>query len=140
MKNTVQADKMKTWVQTVDVTFKNSSLVFHTLELAPLMPVDAEYDDSSSVKYYNNDRSIVWGEDGTITQTEYECGTVKVWYPRPTLEDAINYKNTDGGFFHFKSNGSVEAYCYDAPYYWSPIIYDAEPFKGFQQEFNEDYF
>ena len=27
---------MKTWLQTVDVHFKNSSKVYHTLELAPV--------------------------------------------------------------------------------------------------------
>lgn len=129
---------MKTLLQTVDVTFKNSSLVFHTLELAPLMPVAAEYDANSSVTYYNNQYKILWDADGTITQTALDSGTVKVWHPRPTLQDAINYQNTDGGFFQFKKDGSVEAYCYEAAYYWSPVIYEADPFIGFQ-EYDNDY-
>lgn len=129
---------MKTWLQTVDVTFKNSSLVFHTLELAPLMPLDAVYDDNGIVECHSHDRTIVWDEGGVITQTEYASGTVKVWYPRPTLEDAIRYQKTDGGFFQFNHDGSVEAYCYDASYYWSPVVYEAQPFDGVQH-YNQDY-
>ena len=129
---------MKTWLQTVDVVFKNSSLVFHTLELAPVMPVGAEYDDSNTATFYDNNCKIVWDVDGTIMRTDLHSGTIKTWYARPTLKDAINYQNTDGGFFQFKKDGSVEAYCYDATYYWSPVTYEAEPFVGFQEYVNYD--
>ena len=57
-------------------------------------------------------------------------GTVKIWYPRPTMADAIAYKDTQGGFFQFHRDGSVEAYCYDASYYWSAATYEAEPLRA----------
>ena len=124
---------MKTWLQTVDVHFKNSSKVYHTLELAPLPKGGLCSYIKDDVVYSDSVKKIVWEWDGTITQTDNDSGTVKIWYPRPTLADAIAYKDTegnDGGFFQFHRDGSVEAYCYDASYYWSAATYEAEPLRA----------
>ena len=124
---------MKTWLQTVDVHFKNSSKVYHTLELAPIPNGGKCSYINDDVVYNDSVKKIVWEWDGTITQTEKETGTVKIWYPRPTLADAIAYKHTDciygnqGSFFQFHRDGSVEAYCYDGSYYWSAATYDVQP-------------
>jgi hypothetical protein len=118
---------MKTWLQTVDVHFKNSSKVYHTLELAPVPKGGKCSYINDDVVYNDSVIKIVWEWDGTITQTEKETGTVKIWYARPTLADAIAYKDGDGGFFQFHRDGSVEAYCYDGSYYWSAATYEAQP-------------
>jgi len=118
---------MKTWLQTVDVHFKNSSKVYHTLELAPIPKGGKCSYINDDVVYNDSVKKIVWEWDGTITETEKETGTLKIWYPRPTLADAIAYVCGDGGFFQFHRDGSVEAYCYDACYYWSAATYEAEP-------------
>ena len=123
---------MKTWLQTVDVHFKNSSKVYHTLELAPIPKGDKCSYINDDVVYNDSVKKIVWEWDGTITQTEKETGTVKIWYARPTLADAIAYKHTDctygnqGSFFQFHRDGSVEAYCYDGSYYWSAATYEVQ--------------
>jgi hypothetical protein len=124
---------MKTWLQTVDVHFKNSSTVYHTLELAPVPKGGLCSYIKDDVVYSDSVKKIVWEWDGTITETEKETGTVKIWYPRPTLADAIAYKDTygtHGSFFQFHRDGSVEAYCYDASYYWSAATYEAEPLRA----------
>ena len=112
---------MSSMLQTVDVQFPNSSLVFNTLELVPVNPktYTCTIKTPSSV--------ISWHDDGTVTEKAAD-GTLKVWFAKPTLADAVNCKSKSS-FFKFNKDSSVEAYWYSTSYYWSAPK-DAEPVQG----------
>lgn len=114
---------MASMLQTVDVQFPNSSLVFNTLELVPVNPNPY----TCAIK---TDHSVIaWHDDGTVTEKTAD-GTLKVWFAKPTLADAIHSNPMEkGSYFKFNSDGSVEAYWYSTCYYWSAPK-DAPPVQG----------
>lgn len=121
---------MRTSLQTAHVRFSNSSLVFNTLELVPVKPENV-FNEKDSVYISKDDGTVVgWHVDGSVTQEESD-GKYTVWYPPPTLNDAIEYP-TNAGFFKFNKDGSVEAHWYESNYYWSAPTYEVEPVKGTQ--------
>ncbi len=113
---------MASMLQTVDVQFPNSSLVFNTLELVPVNPNPY----TCTIKTVGGS-VISWHDDGTVTE-KIADGTQKVWFAKPTLADAIDSK-AKGSYFKFNSDGSVEAYWYSTCYYWSGPK-DAPPVQG----------
>ena len=121
-------EKMKTTLQTADVQFPNSSLVFNTLELVPICP--NPYDSYPISIKTPSGSVVVWHPDGTVTEKTTD-GTLKVWFSRPTMSGAVHY-SADAGFFKFNSDSSVEA-CWDGcNYYWSAATHDAEPTPGYR--------
>ncbi len=88
-------------------------------------------------------------EDGT-TYYWWKSGVVKrktasgdwtTWYPKPTIKDAVAYAwnaysyyepnpQVQRSFFQFHRDGSVSAYCFNDPYFWSTEAVESEPITG----------
>jgi hypothetical protein len=119
---------MKTSLQTVDVTVPDTTLEYKGLEFVPVLPSSYTLDNEDSIHIKKVDGSYVsWFSDGSVT---HESGQItRLWQPRPTLADAISYKNNDGGVFIFKKD-TVECRWGGVNYYWSSDIYESEPVDG----------
>lgn len=126
-----QSDTMTTHLQTVDVYPADSSVMLQTLLPAPVFP--------STLNRYSGypdlfvsvtmDRYTLY-PDGRI-----EClcanGDTQVWWPKPTLADAIAYSGK-GTLFEFKSNGTVYARLGCLTYMWGPTNRKEQPLEGTQ--------
>lgn len=119
---------MKTSLQTIDVIIPGTTLEYKGLELVPVLPSLYNLDNEECIHIKKADGSYVsWFSDGCVT---HESGQItRIWNARPTLNDAISYKNKDGGLFIFKKD-TVEYRWGGVNYYCSSPIYDAEPVDG----------
>lgn len=102
---------MTTQIQTVQVLFLYSSVEVATMEMLPVCPIRT---DQGPVRI-ESEIVTTW-IDGQVIQ-HLGDGTVKTWYPKPTLADAIAYS---GGYFEFHKNGAVTSRLQGKPWYWGP--------------------
>ena len=121
---------MNTQIQTVQVLFPFSTVETQTMELLPVCPVRT---DVCPVRIVSNETVTTWHPCGTVEQILVD-GTVKTWWPKPTLRDAIYYHQSlvDGvkkGYFEFHKNGAVTSRSYDSQWYWGPTI-QGVPMQG----------
>ena len=71
-----------------------------------------------------------WYPDGVIVRTN-EYGVKTIWYPKPTLKDAVVGPREEGRYRYFRFNGdTVEAYFYGANYFWSADEFQSDFEKG----------
>jgi hypothetical protein len=106
-------DKLN-WMQTVEIVMPYSSRPIFGLEPRPFLPEGWEhlkkcYDTSGW--YYT------FEDDGSVRATDRD-GIFRIWWPKPTLQDAVNLRGM-GATFHFRSDGSVLAENYFGEnYFW----------------------
>ena len=117
---------VKTRLQTVEITFKDSPLKFLSIEQYP--PINEDLRDQmvrwdQPVRIIDDEGdAYTWWPDGRCV-VDMTVGTKKVFWPLPTLKEAVNYgngrENEIGGFFQFHRDGSVTCAAWGANYYWS---------------------
>ena len=108
----------KSYIQTVEVLFPNSSNVFLTMKMAP--PRIEFYSKEETMKaLYNDDMDTYWEPDGTITIHYHDSKVVEKYHPKPTLNDVITKTHTTARtYFREHMNGSVEQKRKDQYYFW----------------------
>ena len=115
---------MTTQLQTVHITFPNTYVEVQSLEEVPVCPVSY----SAAPVRVTSDAKTTWSPSGTVFQTLAD-GTSKIWTPRPTMAEAVDYRTTKRGFFQFHSNGAVTSRSYGSNWYWGPVK-EAKPVNG----------
>jgi hypothetical protein len=86
------------------------------------VPIRPNTDTSDFMTIKREDGSLIaWYSDGVVLKVNVD-GMIKLWYAKPTLNDAItrpNYINELNYSYQFHSNGSVTARYKNSNYYWS---------------------
>ena len=124
---------LKTYKQTAEIHYNFSNLVFTSIEERPVPPYDlltALEKTGKPQGYYDYTREgnfIMWFPDGKVN--EYCSNCVKIFYPKPTLEDAIKYKGK--GFWKFNSDGTVILNAFDNNYIYFPDVYERSYYHTF---------
>ena len=112
---------MNTQMQTVQILFPFSTVEIQAMEEVPVCPVRR---DLCLVRIVANETVTTWSPCGTVEQILVD-GTVKTWWPKPSLRDAIFYRKSLGddvkkGYFEFHKNGAVTSRSYGSQWYWGP--------------------
>ena len=108
---------MATQMQTVQILFPFSSVEVQAMEEVPVCPVRT---DSSPVRICAGAVVTVWNLCGVV-QRFFGDGTVKTWWPKPTLADVICDADLKKAYFEFHKNGAVTSRSYDSQWYWGPV-------------------
>ena len=112
----------KTHLQTVEILSPRAELVHFTRELAPVAPEWVlQSEDHEAVE--EPGRLIVWWKGGACDMY-LEDGTIKRFWPKPTLADAV-HSSTDGSYYRFHSDGTVEQIYKGNNYFWDPTDIEA---------------
>jgi len=118
-------------VQTVVVEFPFSNARFHTMELRPILPAYMKRAAEQRVIHHSRfGKDTYWHPCGSVT---VKCldGTLKTWYPKPTLESAIKTATPYRCSFQFHKRGIVTAMYDDEPFYWSGPVTASPPTGSF---------
>lgn len=123
---------MKSCVATVFLYFPGTDRKILGTEMIPVCPIEKDEDPLKPRRVALEDSHITWYSD-SVRQV-FKDGRAKTWYYKPTLADAISYTKhclliKDGGYFQFRSDGSIVAHCYSENYYWGPMV-DAAAVEG----------
>jgi len=94
------------------------------MEPAPALP--AMMNDSADdcpYHFHDNNKSITWYPGNYIVMVLAD-GTIKTWYAKPTLNEAVVSRPTANNYstYQFFKDGSVTAVYNGEPYYWSAPI------------------
>ena len=115
-------------MQTVEIHHPRAPFCVFGMEVAPVLEFELSSDDTP-VRVTRQDGSKVhWYPNGNV-QMNMTDGTCKVWYRRPTLQDAVKSNAAGRKFFQFNRDGSLISYLAGSPYYWGPPIV-VEPVSG----------
>ena len=101
----------KTYLQTVEIEMPGAPFVVHGLEFCPINPAGVKglkTNDGSTILWLEG-KTVKWAADGTVL----------TWWEKPTMEEAVNYSNDQGGSYQFKSDGSIFQKYLDKNYFWS---------------------
>lgn len=117
---------MTSYLQTVEVHLPNTTRPVYTMEMRPVCPVPLEKGQPCRVTKEDG-TVITWCHDGTITM-DFKDTTTKVFYAKPTLQEALTQKgNGNGTFFKFNRDGSVELTAFNNNwFYGAPQDHPAE--------------
>jgi len=110
-------------MQTVDIMLPGSISVLQTIEMRPLTPSNLWKDVLNTlmpVTVEDVGTLYTWLPNGNIT-VKYSDSILKVFYPRPTLNEAVQTNSRIYGPTHyrFSKSGSVIARYGERSYYWS---------------------
>lgn len=111
---------MLTNKQTVDILLDCSNDAYQVMEYKPTPPFDLHdlIQETGIPAAIKRDEGIYyWYPDGEV-RVEMENGTIKTFYPKPTLADAVLYEGKSA-FFEFHTDGSVSALAWNGHYKWS---------------------
>ena len=111
-------DKLKSY-QTCEIHSNRTALTFYSLEEYPLPPKDLwkkVADDGVLALKQPNGAIKIWWSTGVVEEFK-EDGTLRLWYPKPTLKEAV-YQDPGSEFFQFFPDGSVEAFTHGKTYLW----------------------
>ena len=132
---------MTTYLQTINIDFPCSDMMFHGMELAPICPPSYKAENNNNfIVMKTPDKSIItWWKNGSIVKVLAD-GTIKTWFPKPTLKSSIEmslFQKNSGFCIQHYSDSSVTCRFPDGNYYWSPAI-QGSPEVG-EQVFGYDY-
>jgi hypothetical protein len=117
-----------TYLQTVEILYPNTTLVHYGQEPRPVAPEWAQ--DSSEHEAVQSDTCItVWWRDGLCEVYEPD-GTVRRFWPKPTVADAVVSPPCDSSYYRFHTNGAVEEIYRGMTYYWGPTTLEKAPAAG----------
>jgi len=110
-------------MQTVDIMLPGSTSMLQTIEMRPLTPSDLWRDVLNTltpIGIEDQGTLYTWLPNGNIT-VKYSDEILKVFYPRPTLNEAVQTNSRIFGptHFRFSKSGSVVARYGERSYYWS---------------------
>lgn len=111
-----------THLQTVEILSPRTTLVHYSQELAPVAP-EWVLDSDSHEAVQEPDRVVVWWKGGSC-DVYLENGTIKRFWPKPTIADAV-YSPEEGSYYRFHNDGSVEEIYKGMSYFWSPTTIEA---------------
>lgn len=120
----------KTCKQTYEMYFPNSTNKFIGYEEAPPLPIEPGQKFCKLTKRLFN-AWIYWTQDKT--QINYDDGRVLIYWRKPSLQYAIS-RQTNGDYFRFHSDGSVEHGMGGEYYHWGPDIYVEYDPRGVREE------
>lgn len=125
-------------VQTVVVEFPFSTARFHTMELRPVLPPYMKRAAEHRVIHHSHfGKDTYWYPCGRVILRNFD-GTLKTWYPKPTLEFAIKCPSPYRCSFQFHKGGIVTAVYYDEPFYWSGPLEARPPTGPFTVMYDDD--
>ena len=132
---------MTTFLQTINIDFPNSDLLFHGLEPAPICPPSYKPENNNNfIVMKTIDKSIItWWKNGSIIKVTPD-GTIKTWFPKLTLAEAIKMALSPYNkelYIQFHADSTVTCKFPDGNYYWSASI-KGTPELG-EQLFGYDY-
>jgi hypothetical protein len=118
---------MKTSLQTVEIIMPSATIELTGFELVPILPSSYDLVEEENVHIKKANGSIIsWSSDGTVSELRGDI--TYVWYPRPTMQDALSFPH-DGSVIIFAKD-SVQCRWGGINYYWSNPVYDTEPVVG----------
>lgn len=94
------------------------------MEPAPALPPRLNHPvDDRPYHFCDNNTSITW-YPGNYTVVVLGDGTIKTWYAKPTLKEAVLSRSMSNNCstYQFFKDGSVTAVYNGEPYYWSAPI------------------
>jgi hypothetical protein len=115
-----------THIQTVEILSPYTTLTHYGQELAPVKP-DWAVGSGDHEAAQEEGRVVIWWRGGPC-DVHLEDGTIKRFWPKPTIADAIQSPPTEGSYYRFHGNGTVEQAYNGMHYFWGPTtIVAAEP-------------
>lgn len=120
-----------TYLQTVEVNFPNTTVVHYTMEPAPVAPDWVLYSNTHEAVYSPN-QTTIWWKGGPCDVYEPD-GTVRRFWPKPTLKDAVAASkdmSNHRSYYRFHSDGTVEQVFRGVPYFWGLPTLEATPTEG----------
>lgn len=107
--------------ETTVLYLPNAPFNVYSMEVCPTLPSDIApvlQEDYAVRKNKGRNSYIIWYPGGSVVHIMPDK-TIKVWYPKPTLNDAVHSLNTNTRkMFQFNSDGSVMCFINGIPYYW----------------------
>lgn len=112
----------KTHLQTVEILSPRTTLVHYSQELAPVAPEWVlQSEEHEAVE--EPGRVVVWWKGGTC-DVYLEDGTIKRFWPKPTLTHAV-HSSTNGSYYRFHRDGTVEQVFEEMNFFWGPTTIEA---------------
>lgn len=114
-------------VQTVEIYQPGAPFPIYGFEACPILPNNKwlESTETAVRKVLSDGTKIVWYPNGNV-QMYLPNNMIKVWYRRPTMQEAVRSKALGRKFFQFNRDGSMITFLSGAPFYWSaPVNADA---------------
>jgi hypothetical protein len=117
-------------IQTVEIYQPRAPFPIYGLEVCPILPTDkwAESTETAVRKVMFDGTKIIWYPNGNV-QMYLTNGMIKVWYRRPSMQEAVHAKPPGRKFFQFNRDGSMISFMAGAPFYWSAPM-DADAVMG----------
>ena len=136
--------QMSSCYQTVDVYMPFSHNTFHSMGVRPILPETMLSIVNEYAVRNEKDRVVTTWYPNTQVIQEFPDETVKIWYGKPTLSDAV-LRKPNSNFIQFHKGGIVTAVLkhkgvLPLAYYWSadmPAVPVDGPFEtGYDTEGN----
>lgn len=117
-------------MQTVDITFPNSSLIFQAIKPRPQAPAAFQEQlnlwkarhgrhGRPGVRLVTKDGSeYTWNLNGDV-HVKRPDGAYEIYWAKPTMADAFCYDYYPRGFYQFHTDGAVTCRAYGASYFWA---------------------
>jgi hypothetical protein len=122
--NTITSNtNLKSIKQTVEIFDQSKNILYYSFELRPSFPHGNYEPKNQMVEIYwtKNRDKYMWFPNGNIRRIRPN-GESTMWYPKPTISDAINFKKeypNEKSFFEFFKDGSVFVKYFNQNYYFS---------------------
>ena len=115
--------QMSSCYQTVEVHMPFSPHIFHSMGIRPIVPPEMEkISKKYAVRNEEGEVLTTWYPNREVIQ-HFPDETVKIWYEKPTLSDAVNTCKQNSNFIQFHKGGVVTAVIkregIPLSYYWS---------------------
>ena len=131
---------MSSSFQTVEVHLPFSPLTFHSMDVRPILP-DSMLKVAANYAVRNEKEGIttIWYPNTQVIQ-HYPDNTVKVWYGKPTIGNALNMPGHSSHFIQFHKDGAVTTVLTEggSPFYWSAPVAAVAAEGPFERGYYDD--
>jgi hypothetical protein len=117
-----------TYLQTVEILYPNTTLVHYGQEPRPVAP-EWVLQSSEPEAIVTSGSATVWWKNG-LCEVYEPNGTVRRFWPKPTLADAVLLTPCAASYYRFHPDGSVEEIYKGMHYWWGPQNLDAPEVLG----------
>lgn len=112
---------MSSSFQTVEVHLPFSPLIFHAMGVRPILPKSMlDVASKYAVRNEKDGVTTIWYPNTQVIQ-HFPDNTVKVWYGKPSILNALTIPGHSSNFIQFHKGGAVTTVITQngIPFYWS---------------------
>ena len=107
---------------------KKTGEMSYEMDYPPICPFNIEEEKEDVLLIGEKVDWVIWHKGSTIEYINVD-GDVTIYYPKPTLREAITWLN-DGAYTRFYSDGSVEQRIDGKSSTWEGVGKEGKPFEG----------